>query len=74
MRRVASAMFWAEASDRSAPEQKTRPAAWTSTTTTSSSEAAASRCANSSVTSWRDRALRLCWESSVIMATRSATS
>ena len=30
--------------------------------------------ANSSVTSWRDSALRLCGESRVIVATRSATA
>ena len=58
------------ASDRSAPEQKTRPSARTSTTFTSGSAAARSSPSNSSVTSCRDSALRLCGESRVIVATR----
>ena len=49
-----------EASDRSAPEQNTRSAEVTTTTRTDSSASARSSRSASSVTSWRDRALRLC--------------
>ena len=72
--RAPSSMPSPEASDRSAPEQNTLPSARITTTFTSSSASAASRCANSSVTSCRDSALRLCGESRVIVATRSATA
>ena len=72
IRRAPSSMPPALASDRSAPEQKTLPSARISTTRTASSAAARSSPANSSVTSWRDSAFRLCWESSVRVATASA--
>ena len=62
------------ASLRSAPEQNTRPDERISTTFTSSSSPAVVTCATSSVTSCRDSALRLCGESSVIVATGPSTS
>jgi hypothetical protein len=74
MRRAPSSIPSAVASERSAPEQKTLPVDPINTTRTASSAAAVSRCPNSSVTSCLDRALRLCGESRVMVATASRTS
>src|SRR6478609_2256604 len=71
--RVPSSMPPDDASERSAPEQKTRPDEVISTTLTAGSAAAPSSAATSSETSWRDSALRLCGESRVMVATASAT-
>ena len=64
---VPSAIPSPAASDRSAPEQKTRSADRISTTRASSSASDRSSASKSSVTSARDRALRLCGESRVIV-------
>ena len=67
-------MPWLVASDRSAPEQNTRPDDRITTTLAASSASADSSRSNSSVTSCRDSALRLCGLSSVMVATWSAIS
>lgn len=72
--RAPSSIGVVEASLRSAPEQKTRPEDFSTTTMTSSSWSARSSRSKSSVMSWRDSALRLCGESRVMVAIRSATS
>ncbi len=74
IRRAPTSMPSLDASARSAPEQNTLPSARIRTTRTDSSASAACRWPNSSVTSCRDRAFRLCWESKVIVATASSTA
>ena len=72
--RAPSSIGAVDASERSAPEQNTRPEDFSSTTRTSGSWSARANRSSSSVTSCRDSALRLCGESRVIVAIRSATS
>ena len=74
MRRAPCSMPSPVASARSAPEQKTRPSAAHQHDPDVGVGVRGLRCANSSVTSWRDSALRLCWESRVMVATASATA
>ena len=70
---AACSMPSARASERSAPLQNVRPSARITTTFTSSSSSACRSPSYSSVTSWRDSALRLCWLSSTRVATWSST-
>jgi hypothetical protein len=74
MRFAPSSIPTVVASERSAPEQNTLPSWRTRTTFTSGSASARSSRSNSSVTSCRESALRLCGESSVIVATDSTTA
>ena len=71
---VPSAIPSPAASERSAPEQNTRSAERITTTRASASCSARSSASNSSPTSCRDRALRFCGESRVIVAIPSARS
>ena len=68
---LAPVIGWLPASARSAPAQNTRPV-WVITMARADGSAAASASrAESSATSWRDSALRLCGESRVRVATWS---